>query len=164
MSRAEYQRAERCFALARSTTFEGERNAAVAKGTTIAERAGLSLDLFDIPGRERKARPIPDRLFEGSGIFGDNFRYATIDATAFAEALQRMADGMARAQEMADERRRRSTYAHQAGLDAAVRFLADSGVNVCQSEGRFLLSSNGRLTVLTAHDVVAMARRAGWKG
>lgn len=50
--------AERCFALARSTTFTGEREAAIARGTAIASKAGLSLDLFDIPGR---ARPAPRR-------------------------------------------------------------------------------------------------------
>lgn len=54
--------AERCFALARSTTFGFEREAAIARGTAIAEKAGLSLDLFDIPGRvrgraARSARP-----------------------------------------------------------------------------------------------------------
>lgn len=50
------EKAERCFALARSTTFEGERANAIAQGTRIAEAAGLSLDLFDIPGRAR-AKP-----------------------------------------------------------------------------------------------------------
>lgn len=51
------QLAERCFALARSTTFAGERDAAIGRGTAIAEKVGLSLDLFDIPGRVREARP-----------------------------------------------------------------------------------------------------------
>ncbi|KQM76726.1 hypothetical protein ASE70_08110 [Sphingomonas sp. Leaf22] len=45
--------AEQCFAVARSTQFDGEREAAIARGTAIAERAGLSLDLFDIPGRSK---------------------------------------------------------------------------------------------------------------
>lgn len=57
MTNSARARAERCFALARSTTFEGERDNAIAKGTSIAEAANLSLDLFDIPGRAR--RPIP---------------------------------------------------------------------------------------------------------
>lgn len=43
--------AEQCFAVARSTQFDGEREAAIARGTAIAQRAGLSLDAFDIPGR-----------------------------------------------------------------------------------------------------------------
>lgn len=46
-------RAEACFALARSTTFPGERENAIASGTRIAQAAGLDLDLFDIPGRKR---------------------------------------------------------------------------------------------------------------
>ena len=50
-----YIRAERCFAVARSATFAGERDAAIGRGTAIAEAAGLSLDLFDVPGRVRRA-------------------------------------------------------------------------------------------------------------
>jgi hypothetical protein len=47
-------KAERCFALARSTTFPAEREAAIARGIAIAEKAGLNLDRFDIPGRTRR--------------------------------------------------------------------------------------------------------------
>lgn len=63
------RRADRCFALAASTTFPAERDAAVARGIAIAEAAGLSLDRFDIPGRERvwvqprmafRSQPAPD--------------------------------------------------------------------------------------------------------
>lgn len=50
------RRAEACFAVARSATFDGERVAAVNRGTAIADAAGLSLDLFDVPGRVRKPR------------------------------------------------------------------------------------------------------------
>ncbi len=56
MSAAGYsaqQRAERCFALARSTTFDGERETAIAMGMRIASAAGLDLDAFEIPGRRR---------------------------------------------------------------------------------------------------------------
>lgn len=51
--------AERCFALARSTTFPGEREAAIARGIAIANKAGISLDRFDIPGRARASTPPP---------------------------------------------------------------------------------------------------------
>ncbi len=55
-----YDLAERCFALARSTTFDGERVNAIARGVAIAEKAGLPLDRFDIPGRPRpRRRPRP---------------------------------------------------------------------------------------------------------
>lgn len=63
------RRADRCFALAASTTFPAEREAAVTRGIAIAEAAGLSLDRFDIPGRERavvkphmafQSQPAPD--------------------------------------------------------------------------------------------------------
>lgn len=50
MSLRALERAEGCFALARSTTFEGERANAVARGKAIAQAAGLPLGLFDIPG------------------------------------------------------------------------------------------------------------------
>ena len=53
MRASAYTRAANCFALARSTTFMPERDTAIARGTAIAEAAGLHLDLFDIPGRER---------------------------------------------------------------------------------------------------------------
>lgn len=46
-----FRRAERCFALARSTTFPAERDTAIARGVGIAEAAGIDLDRFDIPGR-----------------------------------------------------------------------------------------------------------------
>lgn len=57
MTTAAREKAERCFAVARSTSFEGERDAAISRGTAICERAGLSLDLFDIPGRVKAKRP-----------------------------------------------------------------------------------------------------------
>lgn len=50
------ERANRCFAVARSTTFDGERESAIARGIAIAEKAGLDLGSFDIPGR-RPAGP-----------------------------------------------------------------------------------------------------------
>lgn len=47
------ERARRCFAVARSTTHEGEREAAINRGLAICEKAGLYPDRFDIPGREK---------------------------------------------------------------------------------------------------------------
>lgn len=44
--------AAKCFDIARSTKFSGERQAAISRGILIAEKAGLRLDLFNIPGRE----------------------------------------------------------------------------------------------------------------
>lgn len=56
--------AERCFALARSTTFPAERDSAIGRGTAICEKAGLSLDQFDIPGRARPAQAKPSGAFD----------------------------------------------------------------------------------------------------
>jgi len=54
------EKADACFRKARSTTSEHERDNAITLGTRIAEKANLDLDLFDIPGRERKAPPRPE--------------------------------------------------------------------------------------------------------
>lgn len=51
-----YLIAKQCFALARSTTFQGERNAAIARGIAVATAAGIDLNRFDIPGRARSQR------------------------------------------------------------------------------------------------------------
>lgn len=48
-------KAEACFALARSSTFEGERQNAIARGLALIENNGGSADDFDIPGRSRSA-------------------------------------------------------------------------------------------------------------
>lgn len=56
------ERAERCFALARSTTFDGERESAIALGSAIAEKAGLDLATFDIPGRVRSQQSWAERF------------------------------------------------------------------------------------------------------
>lgn len=61
------ERAERCFALARSTTFDGERDSAIARGVAIAEKAGLDLDTFDIPGRSKAKRQGSGRCFMCGG-------------------------------------------------------------------------------------------------
>lgn len=49
-------KARRCFALARSTQHDGERDNAIRLGTQICERHGFDLDDFDIPGRTRTRR------------------------------------------------------------------------------------------------------------
>lgn len=48
--------ARKCFAVAKSTSHEGERAAAINRGMALLERAGLNPDHFDIPGRA-KAEP-----------------------------------------------------------------------------------------------------------
>jgi hypothetical protein len=53
MSKTPSQRAEACFAVARSTAHEGERDAAISRGKFICDRHSLDLDDFDIPGRKR---------------------------------------------------------------------------------------------------------------
>jgi len=49
------------FAKGHSTTSPHERDNAVTLGTRLAEKAGLSLDLFDVPGRVR-AEPKPPTM------------------------------------------------------------------------------------------------------
>lgn len=107
MTDAARRRAEACFAVARSATIPGERDAAVNRGTAIAERAGLSLDDFDIPGRVR-ARPagnvrqsdFAEALFTGGSFARPGFSYfeATIgpDDARFADLLNDVILEMAR--------------------------------------------------------------------
>jgi hypothetical protein len=59
-----FDKAHRCFVLARSTTFPAERETAIARGTAIAEAAGINLDRFDIPGRTRAAPKPPTMAFQ----------------------------------------------------------------------------------------------------
>ena len=54
------EKARACFALAKSSTFEGERQNAIERGLALLERGGLDPDDFDIPGRERAKQE--DRL------------------------------------------------------------------------------------------------------
>lgn len=44
--------AEKCFQIARSSPHRGEREAAASRGMAVAKKAGLRLDLFDVPGRD----------------------------------------------------------------------------------------------------------------
>lgn len=46
--------AAKCFDIARTSQFAGERDAAFSRGIAIAEKAGLVLELFDIPRREEQ--------------------------------------------------------------------------------------------------------------
>lgn len=92
------RKAERCFAVARSTTFDGERANAIAQGTKIAQAAGLSLDLFDIPGRVKTTTPPPrstgfrDDLFSRPPPPRYSQREAEATARAFNEAVRRAMD------------------------------------------------------------------------
>ncbi len=81
--------AERCFALARSTTFAGERETAVARGTAIAAKAGLSLDLFDIPGRARDRTRRDNETFDDVYQSGRYHRDGAFDWTAYQDDLER---------------------------------------------------------------------------
>jgi len=78
MSKTPRQRAEACFAVARSTTHEGERAAAISRGEFVCKRHGLNLNDFDIPGRVRK---VPR-----GGMSGGSF---DMDLDLVAEAFRR---------------------------------------------------------------------------
>ncbi|WP_230772067.1 hypothetical protein [Sphingomonas sp. Leaf4] len=96
---AEAQRAARrarsCFALAESSTFAGERDAAISRGIAVAEKAGLSLDAFNIPGRARQRRASTSTTANRPGIAermrGSDSDYRTAMREA-AETRRRWAD------------------------------------------------------------------------
>lgn len=59
MARDPAATARAAFAMAaRAELAEGQRAAALNRGMAIVEKYGLDPDAFDIPGRERRARPI----------------------------------------------------------------------------------------------------------
>lgn len=166
----DFHRAGRCFALARSTTFAGERESAIRRGTEIAEKAGISLDEFDIPGRVRAAprRDPLESLFEGSGIFGDNFTYSRPAPNSWhgktadeimSEIDELLGAAVNRRHDFAAERARRK-------VDLAVQFLKARGVRiVAYGDGTFTVadhhSSNSRVSGET---VVQAAQSRGWRG
>jgi hypothetical protein len=163
VSHGAFQRAERCFALARSTTFHGERDAAVRKGTKIATDAGLSLDLFDIPGRARRQPANGDRLFEGDGWMGDNFRYVYVDPYAIAEALRRMSEVEAER----DRRAKTQADAMQVKIDSAVDFLRGMGYAVKRVRGQhyaYSIVRHGQPVFYDMHAFIKFARQEGWDG
>lgn len=188
MSREQYRRAERCFSVARSTTFDGERDAAIARGTAIAEKAGLSLDLFDIPGRQAVRRaPAHNPLFEGNGIFGPGgYRYATDqekrereqevfesaieeffggDGASFAEAFRNLNEALNRQTDsMTRERQRRQREENR--LRDALNFLWARGVRIHPNEdgGYFSEDHHDPAAVFSQADVMTAAQSRGWKG
>lgn len=54
--------AAKCFQMAWSTPFAAERDAAISRGTAIATKAGLRLELFRIPGRDQSEYQLRDAL------------------------------------------------------------------------------------------------------
>jgi len=79
MSKTPRQRAEACFAVARSTAHAGERSAAISRGEFICKRYELDLNDFDIPGRKR--------TLPRGGMSGGSF---DLDLDLVAEAFRQM--------------------------------------------------------------------------
>jgi hypothetical protein len=165
LNRQAFQRAARCFEVARSTKFDGERAAAINRGERIASRAGISLDLFDIPGHEHAVdpRPVSDMLFEGSGIFGDNYSYSYSYAEprprSTSEVLSQVDEMVARAAAqraaVAEEHRRRT----QAKVDSAVAFLRERRHIVERVNMGYLLDGVFRLPT----SILEEALERGWQ-
>jgi len=83
------------FAKARSTTSPHERDNAVTLGTRLAEKAGLSLDLFDVPGRV-KAKPARPTMtvHAAEGVYSDAAMTAAFMAMTEALRSQRFRSSM----------------------------------------------------------------------
>jgi hypothetical protein len=126
------QKAERCFALARSTSFPGERDTAIARGIAILEKAGLRLDAFDIPGRPRTTRaapPPPRAPFEPRGRRApDRYDFSEVQRV-MAEFHRKMREAEQAAAACAGESAydaRRRNFAEQCA-EAAARDRARAG-------------------------------------
>lgn len=139
-----WTKAERCFAVARSTTFPGERDNAIAQGTRIAEAAGLDLDTFDIPGRtpskvKADAKPAqghPRYRWESQSDprprdhpFSDAFRDFAFDAD-----FKRQAEEMLRRDEAARAKRTRDAY--EATIKAAKEKVSKQRERVAETHAR----------------------------
>jgi hypothetical protein len=178
--------AEACFALARSSTFAGEREAAIARGIAIAEGAGLSLDGFDIPGRTRPKKPPPSRFREDlfarprSPFYGGNPTqedlddvlgtfYARMEATLRAMRKDTLAKAVAaQAEQVRRERERRGKVAENT-LRLALNFLWSRDVRVYQTADgldgspRYVMPHETGLE-FDADGVIEVATRRGFVG
>lgn len=88
------------FAKAQSTTSPHERDNAVTLGTRLAEKAGLSLDLFDVPGRVRPtvhvSNPFRHSFDFGTSEFVDCYVVETVNDEQLRAALDKLAEMLAR--------------------------------------------------------------------
>jgi hypothetical protein len=109
MTSSDFSRAQRCFALARSTTFLAERDTAIALGIAIAEGAGLDLDLFDIPGRDRYASTDGPRMAFRAKLAPDEYSVEEI-GRLMREHLERMAHAIVAAEAQAGARDGETAY------------------------------------------------------
>jgi hypothetical protein len=100
MTSTHFARAQRCFALAASTTFPAERDTAIARGIAIAQAADLDLDWFDIPGRDRCASAAGPRAAFRRRLAPDEY---TVDEIGrlMREHLERMAHAIVAAEAQA---------------------------------------------------------------
>lgn len=172
MSADAYRRAEACFAVARRATFPGERENALKRGLAIAERAGLDLDRFDIPGRKRTEPVRPDavgmsELFQGSGIYGANFEYVRpwggVSADEiFAEINRMLREGTNQRERVAEERRRR----WELRVELASQFLRSRG-NAVRQHGDGTYSVGGHHSPderVDGETIILAAKSRGWRG
>lgn len=86
------ERARACFAVAKSTAYEGERRAAINRGIALLEGAGLNPDHFDIPGRV-KAKPRGVRIEFPPGMTPTMAEMRGLDSFIMAMGGQSLPDG-----------------------------------------------------------------------
>lgn len=186
MSTEARRRAERCFALARSTTFDAERETAVQRGEAIAKAAGLSLDSFDIPGRTKAPPKRPTMrvdLFEGDGSGLEDMlrsfeealkrRYRTAFNDAFFDAVRQ--EQRDRAEAWTSERQRAREADPNRSGPAMTRLRCDLALNfLWRKEVRVYPTTDGtkgeRLFVIPDESdleydeegIIEVATRRGW--
>jgi hypothetical protein len=177
------RRAERCFAVARSTNFPAERETAVKRGEAIANAAGLSLDDFDIPGRV-KAEPRRPRM-STADLFGSRSNLEEI-LRSFEETIRgwpRSSFADAHFNAVREEQRRRAdawtnrprdsdpnrsgTALNRLRADLAVNFLWKLDVRVypttagADGERLFVVPDESELEYDDL-GIVEVAKRRGW--
>ena len=113
--------AAKCFEMAWSTPFPAERDAAISRGTAIAKKAGLRLELFRIPGRDQSEHQLRDALRDAAATrqrWADDLGAAQ-DETIYAAKRRAFDDATRLAAERDHSAGRRPAAA--AGLDAVRR-------------------------------------------
>jgi hypothetical protein len=116
-SKTPRERAEACYAVARSTTHEGERAAAIGRGDAICEREGLDPASFDVPGRARPASQRPPDSRYTDDLFRRPKAPGSYSRDDINDTMRRYHEGMRRAATEQERQRDAQAAAAQAARD-----------------------------------------------
>lgn len=143
MSRDHAATARACFAMAaRAELAEGQRAAAVNRGMAIVEKYALDPDSFDIPGRERKARPINGKrptvvMLDEFAEFGDLSFFERVIREERERASRSINDALAAMmhRQMAEDLFRKTQRAEQMKVRTDAQILGGERGRIFRNDG-----------------------------